>query len=152
MAAFVKISQHDVGAGISRKDDITWTFVNTTVAEEQRIMRHGFAPIWFHSEELPEWMFQGMQKVLKRFFEQGVFLQQEDFDLINDVLRELQLPIIELVHDGNYSQPVMKGKFKPSKESWKANGMARLKEFREIKDQYESQVSANTSDLESFFG
>lgn len=153
MAAFVKISQHYVGKGDGRKDEVTWDFVNTTVQEEKRIMRHMFAPLYLRQDELPEWMFAGIKKEMNRFFKQGVFLTWEGFKLMNSALRELGLPKIELLHDGNYSQPVLPKKRKPCKQSWLANAAERAAEMKVIiqeeKDYMDQYRPA--SNLESFF-
>ena len=153
MACFVKISQHTVGSGQDRKDETTWDFVNTTIAEEKRIMRFGFAPILLRQDELSDYLHSALNKEVNRFFKQGVFLTYQGFTEMNEALRELDLPVLDLVHDGNYSQPVLKGQFKPSKKAWEANGASRSKEFQAILQEekdHMNQVKSATS-LETFF-
>lgn len=148
MAAFIKIRQHTVGPARGKlgvkptktADGLVWSYVNTTVKEDDYLIAHAMVPLSLlqdngllsiaHSERLDE--------VFNRFFAQGFFLSQQDYDFLNVALSAHSLPKVELDNNGLYDQPITAGSrsARPTAESWKLNGKRRFVVFDKLTDEF----------------
>lgn len=134
MATFIKISQGSVTTN-GRNIEMTWAVVNTTLADEQRLMKEMFLPLLYEEEDMAPGFHKKFQATWSRFFHKGMFLFEHQYIEMNDLLNILDYPRVILENDGRYYQPTLPGKFKPCAKSWKFNGQSRSKEMQKIIDE-----------------
>lgn len=153
MAALLEIQQHSCTRDGIRKVTKTFTFYNTSLEDETILIKKAFLPLYAFQDKLSKQANKVTDKIFKRFFEEGMFLSIQDIANLNKYLKEINHPIIQLINDGKYSQPVCGGDTRPSSSAWKANAVARSAEMQVAVNGYKvkaNEYAVRASNLEAF--
>lgn len=138
MATFIQINQgHATEAG-RRSTNKIWYVVNTTLDDEELLMKEVFAPLVILDASVPENLRKEVDEAFDRFFVKGMFLMKEQYDVLNQAIDEMGFNRVELKEDGKYYQPTLPKKFRPCAKSWKNNGLARSAEMKEVLKKYKA--------------
>lgn len=156
MATFIQISQGFASNEGIRKTSKVWSVVNTTLEDEQLLMTHGFLPILVNQDDVPEHKMKLIETAFDRFFNKGMFLLMDQYEVINEMLDFLGYQQIEIKEDGKYFQPTLPGRYKPCAKSWENNGVARARELTKIHSDWKNnkiqlnKLKTSNNSIESF--
>lgn len=149
MAAILEIQQGPVYHN-DRSISMRWRVVNTTILEENQLMRSVFYPLFVkHYNELSPMDRKKVDSAVDRFFTKGMFLMLEQLEQMNAILEKLGYEQFEIDDNGQYFQPTEPGQRKPSAKAWANNARARTAEMNRWIDLIESGQETSAKRLKN---
>lgn len=142
MSALINIRQGNITYN-TRKSVKTWTYWNTDLKDETMLMERGFLPLVLEYNHMKDKHRIEFEKIFEVFFGKGTFLTLDQVESINTLLHYYGYPEVTLNNNGEYFQPVSKGRSSPDKNSWQMNAEARLAEFESIRKSADNPLNNN---------